>query len=322
MNDFRQYIKEAHLKDDEDYEFVLDDDKLKMYFYIFNDKYFDNKLKGIPLKTVDFNTTKVKNSFGYTDTFIDYRNHKLITLDISINKDRISNFIGFTNTLVHEMLHYYVNTFYQPSINLWNEVDKLIEKNHINDDNVNQYIDQMKKILKIDDISSHEGKWKIMADELNNKFKELNITDVGNGADNIDADYISSFIEKYTLYLKEHLDKKIIYRLENESQDQKNLLTVIERGESTNDLYIGTWYKLDISKESEKFDLFIIHPNIHKHHIFDNETIIEMGLDSKAYIKERLGYIKRVNELKESKLSPEEIENNIKILEKQIIVIE
>ena len=32
MNDFRQYIKEAHLKDDEDYEFVLDDDKLKMYF--------------------------------------------------------------------------------------------------------------------------------------------------------------------------------------------------------------------------------------------------------------------------------------------------
>lgn len=36
MDNFRQYIKEAHLKDD-GYEFELTEDKLKMYFYIFND---------------------------------------------------------------------------------------------------------------------------------------------------------------------------------------------------------------------------------------------------------------------------------------------
>ena len=44
MDNFRQYIKEAHLKDDDGYEFELTEDKLKIYFYIFNDKYFNNKL--------------------------------------------------------------------------------------------------------------------------------------------------------------------------------------------------------------------------------------------------------------------------------------
>ena len=37
MDNFRQYIKEAHLKDDDGYEFELTEDKLKIYFYIFND---------------------------------------------------------------------------------------------------------------------------------------------------------------------------------------------------------------------------------------------------------------------------------------------
>ena len=34
MDNFRQYIKEAHLKDEDedDYEFDLTEDKLKMYF--------------------------------------------------------------------------------------------------------------------------------------------------------------------------------------------------------------------------------------------------------------------------------------------------
>lgn len=35
MDNFRQYIKEAHLKDDDGYEFELTEDKLKIYFYIF-----------------------------------------------------------------------------------------------------------------------------------------------------------------------------------------------------------------------------------------------------------------------------------------------
>ena len=189
MNDFRQYIKEAHLKDDDDYEFVLTEDKLEQYFYIFNDKYFNNKLKGLKFNVVDFNTTAQKNSFGYIETFIDYKNHKLITLNISINKDRIGNYNGFRNTLVHEMLHYYVNTYFQPNTNTWKLVDKLVEKNKITDDNVKQYITQMTNILKIDDVSSHEGQWKIMADQLNSKFKELNISEFGNGEELIVDDY-------------------------------------------------------------------------------------------------------------------------------------
>lgn len=32
MDNFRQYIKEANLKDDDGYEFELTEDKLKMYF--------------------------------------------------------------------------------------------------------------------------------------------------------------------------------------------------------------------------------------------------------------------------------------------------
>ena len=47
MDNFRQYIKEAHLKDEDNYEFELTDESLKMYFYIFNDKYFNNKLKKV-----------------------------------------------------------------------------------------------------------------------------------------------------------------------------------------------------------------------------------------------------------------------------------
>lgn len=78
MDNFRQYIKEAHLKDDDGYEFELTEYKLKMYFYIFNDKYFNNKLKSIPLYCVNVNTASNRNELGDLQTKIDLNNNKII----------------------------------------------------------------------------------------------------------------------------------------------------------------------------------------------------------------------------------------------------
>lgn len=71
MDNFRQYIKEAHFKDDDGYEFELTEDKLKMYFYIFNDKYFNNKLKSIDLNLVNFSNAN-RDSIGFTNTTLDF----------------------------------------------------------------------------------------------------------------------------------------------------------------------------------------------------------------------------------------------------------
>lgn len=101
MDNFRQYIKEAHLKDDDGYEFELTEDKLKIYFYIFNDN---------------------RDSIGFTNTTLDFEHEKLMCNSININVDRIRIFKGFRDTLVHEMLHYYIYSNYQPDSTLWKKV--------------------------------------------------------------------------------------------------------------------------------------------------------------------------------------------------------
>jgi len=87
MKNFRQYIDEAHLKDDEDYEFELTEEKLEQYFYIFNDKYFNNKLKGLKFNVVHFNKNLRNDAIGYLNITLNFENETIICNSININED-------------------------------------------------------------------------------------------------------------------------------------------------------------------------------------------------------------------------------------------
>ena len=97
---------------------------MKIYFYIFNDKYFNNKLKSIDLNLVNFSNAN-RDSIGFTNTTLDFEHEKLMCNSININVDRIRTFKGFRDTLVHEMLHYYIYSNYQPDSTLWKKKLKL-----------------------------------------------------------------------------------------------------------------------------------------------------------------------------------------------------
>lgn len=305
MNDFRQYIKEAHLKDDENYEFVLNDDKLKMYFYIFNDKYFDNKLKGIQLNCVTINTASNKNELGDLQTKIDTDNNVIINECININVDRINNYQTFTNALVHEMLHYYINVFYPPKQELWDEVHKFLRKNKGDKSFIESKVEY---ILKQDQEQVHKGKWKEMADELNNKYKELNISESVEG-DFVDIDFINDYINNYRLL---YHNKKEVYILNKNNEKYKNILITIEKGNSKNIDFDGDWYELKVNTNVTLFNNFIIKTGLTEEGMYCNNNIIDLGINLKAFTLEKIGHVNV--EIEESVSNDEIYKHNIEIL--------
>lgn len=295
MKKFRQYISEAHLKDDEDYEFELTEDKLEQYFYIFNDKYFDNKLKGLKFNIVHFNKNLRNDAIGYLNITLNFEKEIIICNSININADRIHGFIGFRNTLIHEMLHYYVYTYFPPSNKLWKRVKTKYRTQIQNNSLTETDLLNINNILGIDEEESHNGKWQEMLSKLKIKYPELDgINAKGNGdIFSIDKDFYDNFIETYTVFLNINEDIKTIHVLKTNSIEYKNLLTVIERGDSLNSYYIGEWYKLKISDNLDLFDLLIIKHDLYQTAAFSNTKIIDYCESLKCFEKEKIGTIKQ-----------------------------
>ncbi len=299
MDNFRQYIKEAHLKDDDGYEFELTEDKLKMYFYIFNDKYFNNKLKSIDLNLVNFSNAN-RDSIGFTNTTLDFEHEKLMCNSININVDRIRTFKGFRDTLVHEMLHYYIYSNYQPDSSLWKKVKTKYNtklKNHTLTD-----IDKMDimSILKIDEESAHNDNiWKTMIAKLKHDFNELNNLDRYNNSDDIplDTDYIDNFIKNNTVFLCKINNNLTVYVYENNSENYKNIISLLKNGQTTDECFCGEWYKLKIANTPAKFEFFIIKTNLYKNKVLSDNIIIDTAESLKCFEKEKIGIItKKIKE--------------------------
>lgn len=313
MDNFRQYIKEAHLKDDEGYEFELTEDKLKMYFYIFNDKYFNNKLKSIPLYCVNVNTASNRNELGDLQTKIDLNNNKIINYCININVDRIKDFSTFRNALVHEMIHYYVNVYYPPTKDMWSEVHTFIRKQNSNENYIKSKIND---ILKQDEDHLHQGKWLEMATKLNDEFKELNITEITEGI-NIDPDYIKNYINTYKLLWH---NKEELYIFNKDNNNYKNILITLQKGSSKNKDFEGDWYELKINADLTLFDNFIVKTGLTKECLYTNKNVIDLGVNLKAFEVIKLGHIEL--EIKESTDSEEIYKRNLEIVKNMIFHIE
>lgn len=264
-------------------------------FYIFNDKYFNNKLKGLKFNVVHFNKNLRNDAIGYLNITLNFGNENIICNSININADRIHSFIGFRNTLVHEMIHYFVYTYYPPSKKLWKIVKTKYRTQIQNNSLTETDLLNINNILEIDEEKSHNGKWQEMLSILKTKYPELKeLNDKGNGdIFSIDKDFYEDFIKTYTVFLNVNEDIKTIHVLKTNSIEYKNLLTVIERGDSINSYYIGDWYKLKITDNLDLFDMFIVKYNLYQKSTFSNTKIIDYFESLKCFEKEKIGTIKQ-----------------------------
>lgn len=203
------------------------DSFVEKWFKVFNEKYFSNKLKSI---NVSWSSSMEYNGcFKYN---VDVFAKIIYPLGIELNKSSISSFESFRNILVHEMLHYYVDCYInKPTNEQWMEAVKLkLTKGE------ETYLDA----LDLGTDKCHLGNWQRLANELNSKFKELNITafgerDIGLFSNKIDYDNIHLVLvkyknndtdetnEKFKIYNKERLDeiKKHVREYKNKPISQK-----------------------------------------------------------------------------------------------------
>ena len=212
---------------DSNVEIDYRDSFVEKWFKVFNEKYFSNKLKSI---NVSWSSSMEYNGcFKYN---VDVFAKIIYPLGIELNKSSISSFESFRNILVHEMLHYYVDCYInKPTNEQWIEAVKLkLTKGE------EAYLDA----LDLGTDKCHLGNWQRLANELNSKFKELNITafgerDIGLFSNKIDYDNIHLVLvkyknndtdetnEKFKIYNKERLDeiKKHVREYKNKPISQK-----------------------------------------------------------------------------------------------------
>ena len=249
MKNIKDFLKEA-LE-----EFNLKIEDVYKYFNEFNEKYFDNYLKPIEIKIVDNINS---NDLGNHISHIDYTKQDVIFDNIIINQAKMHTFDIFRNTLVHEMIHYYVNLKYKPNRILWDMVLTTFSPSDFND---KYKLPQILEMLNLYENQNHKGKWKEMADKLNNKFKELDIVDK---IDEFipDEKYIEDFLKNYKIYYtQKDDDKNSLYVLKKDSLEYGNCENLLKRGVCKLDLYEGDWYELIVSKDIYLFDFFIVKNN-------------------------------------------------------------
>lgn len=142
-------------------EIELNQEFLEKAFNKFNEKYFDNKLNPIPLKIMDM---EENGKFTY---IIHYYDKKFEPIEIKINPRCKQSFSLFRNVLVHEMLHYYVSTYYLPDEDTWAKAlcEALRGKRK-----------KSLATLGCSPSTCHGGEWLKLAKKLNSTYKELAIT--------------------------------------------------------------------------------------------------------------------------------------------------
>ena len=298
---FIDYLKENTLQNDSGEDFELNEESLKQYFELFNEKYFNNELPPIELKLTTIKEAKNKYAIGDTKIDTDLEHDKLCVNEIIINENRIHGFIGFRNTLVHEMIHYYVIMKNPPKKYLKN-----------NNDDLKTTVDAVHRILKIEKINSHNGEWLKMANNLNKQFKELNITAVGNGDETLEKGYLEDYILNHKLFLQEKNDEKIIHVITPKSEKYNKLMNDFKNKRTNNKDFIGKWYEILLNDNNTAFEKFIVKYNLFDDNIYTNKDTIEfmesLNLYKKTFICElRNNTINENKRKRKRKRTPEEL---------------
>ena len=156
-------------------------------------------------------------------------------------------------------------------------------------------------ILKIDEESAHNDNiWKTMIAKLKHDFNELNNLDRYNNSDDIplDTDYIDNFIKNNTVFLCKINNNLTVYVYENNSENYKNIISLLKNGQTTDECFCGEWYKLKIANTPAKFEFFVIKTNLYKNKVLSDNIIIDTAESLKCFEKEKIGII--TNKIKES----------------------
>lgn len=137
-----------------------------------NEKYFDGKLRKIPVKV-----SARKNVRGYFKFDIDLDNRRLLPKYIMLSDMYDTTQDELTNTMVHEMLHYHVlcNLDWVSSKD-WDGARSMLEKADRNNTSVS--VTKLWRMLNLSDDKYHGGLWKSNADRLNEKFPGLDLSGV------------------------------------------------------------------------------------------------------------------------------------------------
>lgn len=211
------------INEDGSVEIAFDDYFLKYNFDNFNKKYFNNKLKEIPLHW----WSKEHSVFQYS-----IKPKEVLPNKIFISNN-IKTFTDFRNALVHEMIHYYVDC-YLVSIS---DIQWIVFlKSCIAKGKASQ--SDIKKLMG----EPHGTLWLSYAKKLNSKYKELNIT-----AYQKDTKYEYSKSKKLHLVLEEVGRKKNYFCL-SESRFKTLINSLSKKGNSS-------WYELKINHNNLVYNL-------------------------------------------------------------------
>ena len=284
----KDFINEVKLHDDlTGKDFDKTDSNLLKYYNLYNTLYFNDELNILELSFIKSPLNKhFVGKFNFT---VDYKTHNIIPNKIVIVADYINDYDSFRNTLVHEMLHYYIVIFKNKYD--WSLTDQYIKENNVDIENINEHDDLiLTKMLKLDDENAHKGIWYDMTTKLNEKYKELNISEKENLT--VDEDYKNWYIKNISILINENADKSVIHVLDKNTQDYKNLMKVLNEGEFYKELYIGDWYEL----EPHLDNIHQIILTCQEHNYFDDNFYMKhKGWFNKNFDKKFIGTISKID---------------------------
>ena len=211
------------INEDGSVEVGFDESFLHANFDNFNEKYFSNKLKEIPIHWWN----KEHSTFQYSIKIREIIPNKIFV------SNNVKSFSEFRNVLVHEMLHYYVDCFIiKPTNEQWvTFLKSCIKKGKASQTDMRKLMGEPHGIL-----------WLSYAKKLNSKYKELNIT-----AYQRDTKYESSKSKKLHLLLEEQGRKKHYFCL-SELRFKNLLKTLSKKGKSS-------WYELKVNHDNLAYNL-------------------------------------------------------------------
>lgn len=233
------------LTDEDSRTFEKDNTALKYYFNKFNDKYFDGKMKIIPLEW-----TKATKMHGCFQPRVNLSERKIIPVCIKLNINACGTYAAFRNVFVHEMLHYYVDCYIGLPPENW---DRAIRCASFSDRT------GFRRALRHTDETCHQYEWKRLADKLSEEYPELGnieryaVKNNETGVALMDKDYVGQWALNNVMLKQEYQDKICFYIVSVNCPDWKSLQEALANGKSGQRRFCGKWTRLFSTLDPNNF---------------------------------------------------------------------
>lgn len=232
-------------------EFDKNDEALKKYFNLFNEKYFHGDLKPISLSW--FKGTRVHGYFRPKSNLVEKR---IDAVEIKLNINACGTFAAFRNTFVHEMLHYYRDCVVGFTDEEWEAAKRALSYRDIT---------RYRRILNHTDETCHTGIWKEMADKMSIEYPELGnieryaVKNTETGVAMMDKKYLVDFCLKNVIMKQDSPIKGVVYYCVSKNcVTLQKVLKALESGQSAREaglpsFYVGKWTRCWPTLKPEEF---------------------------------------------------------------------